>query len=218
MRRAIARRMAASKGPVPHFYAAVDVAVAAALALRRASGGSPGGGEHHSLNDIVVAAVARTLPRFPLLNASFRGDAVELHRRVRIGIAVAVEEGLVVPVLHDADRKGLDGISREARALVARAREGRLRAGETGPATFSVTNLSAYGVDEFTAIVDPPQAAILAVGAVVRRPVAVGDEVRIEPMVRFTLSVDHRVADGAVAGRFLKEFRRLLEHPEELPA
>jgi pyruvate dehydrogenase E2 component (dihydrolipoamide acetyltransferase) len=137
---------------------------------------------------------------------------------IRVGnrIAVALDEGLVVPVLHDADRKSLGEIACESRGLVSRARGGKLRPEDLGPGTFSVSNLSTYGVDEFTAIVNPPEAAILAVGAVVRRPVAAGDEVRIAPTARFTLSVDHRVADGATASRFLADFRRTLEKASAL--
>jgi pyruvate dehydrogenase E2 component (dihydrolipoamide acetyltransferase) len=173
-------------------------------------------GEKISVNDFVVAAAARMLPRFPNLNASYREGNVETHRSVNIGIAVALEDGLITPVLRDADGKTLKAIAAESRALSDRARSGKLRSDDLGSGTFTVSNLGMFEVDEFIAIINPPEAAILAVGAVTRRPVAAGDAVRIAQVMKATLSVDHRVADGAQAGQFLREFRKLLENPVNL--
>jgi pyruvate dehydrogenase E2 component (dihydrolipoamide acetyltransferase) len=168
------------------------------------------------VNDLVVAAAGRTLARFPDLNASYRDGNLETHPQVNVGIAVAVEEGLITPVLREADKKALRTIAAESRALSERARAGKLRSDDLGLATFTVSNLGMFEVDAFTAIINPPEAAILAIGAVTRRPVAVGDEVGIASILKATLAVDHRVADGAGAGRFLQEFTRLLENPVNL--
>jgi pyruvate dehydrogenase E2 component (dihydrolipoamide acetyltransferase) len=139
-----------------------------------------------------------------------------MRARINIGIAVALEEGLVSPVLHDADKKTLRTIAAESKALGERARAGRLRSEDMGPGTFTISNLGMFDVDAFLAIINPPEAAILAVGAVARRPAAVGDEIRIASLMKVTLSVDHRVADGAQAGRFLQELKKLLENPVNL--
>ena len=216
VRQATARRMVESKTTAPHFYVTIEVDMDEAMRLREQMNRIAPAGEKISVNDFVVAAAARTLARFPALNSSWRDGTVKTHSRVNIGIAVALEDGLVTPVLRDADGKPLKTVAAEARALAERGREGKLRSDDVGFGTFTVSNLGMFEVDEFIAIINPPEAAILAVGAVTRRPVAAGDAVRIAHVMKATLSVDHRVADGAQAGRFLQELRKLLENPVAL--
>jgi len=213
MRRAIARRMTESKAAAPHFYITVEINMDDAMKMREQLNGLAPEAERISVNDLVVAAAARTLARFPALNASYREGGLEMHPQVNIGIAVALEDGLIPPVLRDADRKTLKNIAAESRALAERARTNRMRSDDLGGGTFTVSNLGMFDVDEFIAIINPPEAAILAVGAVTRRPVAAAGEVRIASLMKATLSVDHRVADGAQAGRFMQEFKKLLETP-----
>lgn len=216
MRKTIARRMAESKTTAPHFYVTVEINMDDAMKMREQLNSVAPEGERISVSDMVVAAAARTLVRFPALNASYREDNLEMHPQVNIGIAVALEDGLIPPVLRDADKKPLKRIAAESRALADRARTNKLRSDDLGGGTFTVSNLGMFDVDEFIAIINPPEAAILAVGAVTRRPVAAAGEVRIASLMKTTLSVDHRVADGAQAGRFMQEFKKLLENPVTL--
>jgi len=218
MRQAIARRMAQSKATAPHFYVTVDVNMDEAMKVREQLNAVVPEEEKVSVNDLVVAAAARTLTRFRMLNASYREGGVEVHPRINVGIAVALEDGLISPVLRDADTKPLRTIAAESKALFERARAGRLRADDLGSGTFTVSNLGMFEVEQFVAIINPPEAAILAVGAVTRRPVAAGGEVRIASTVKATLSVDHRVADGAQAARFMQALKKLLENPVNLVA
>ncbi len=216
MRRTIARRMAESKAAAPHFYITVEIAMDEAMKVREQLNALAPEPERVSVNDLVVAAAARTLARFPALNASYREGSLEMHPQVNIGIAVALEDGLIPPVLRDADKKPLKRIAAESRALADRARANKLRSDDLGGGTFTVSNLGMFDVDEFIAIINPPEAAILAVGALRRRPVAMAGEVKIASVMKATLSVDHRVADGAQAGRFMQEFKKLLENPVAL--
>ncbi|MBF8258943.1 MAG: pdhC [Anaerolineales bacterium] len=213
MRKTIARRMTESKATAPHFYITVEINMDDAMKMREQLNALAPEAERVSVSDLVVAAVARTLARFPAMNASYREDNLEMHPQVNIGIAVALEDGLIPPVLRDADKKSLKRIAAESRALTERARTNKLRSDDLGGGTFTVSNLGMFDVDEFIAIINPPEAAILAVGAVTRRPVAAAGVVRIASLMKTTLSVDHRVADGAQAGRFMQEFRKLLENP-----
>ena len=216
MRRAIARRMTESKAAAPHFYIVVEINMDDAMKMREQLNALAAEQERISVNDLVVAAAARTLARFPALNASYRDGSLEMHAQVNIGIAVALEDGLIPPVLRDADRKTLKQIASESRALAERARAGRMRSDDLGGGTFTVSNLGMFDVDEFIAIINPPEAAILAVGAVTRRPVAAAGEIGIASLMKAALSVDHRVADGAQAGRFMQEIKKLLENPLSL--
>jgi len=218
MRKTIARRMTESKATAPHFYVTVEINMDDAMRMREQLNSLAPEAERISVNDLIVAAAARTLTRFPALNASYREDNLEMHSQVNIGIAVALEDGLIPPVLRDADKKTLKGIAAESRALTERARANKLRSDDLGGGTFTVSNLGTFDVDEFIAIINPPEAAILAVGAVTRRPVAAAGEIRISSIMKTTLSVDHRVSDGAQAGRFMQEFRKLLENPVNLLA
>lgn len=218
MRQTIARRMTESKTTAPHFYVTVEIDMDEAMKVREQLNRLAPEAERISVNDMIVAAAARTLARFPALNASYRDGNLEMHSRVNIGIAVAVEDGLIPTVLRDADKKTLRSIAAESRGLTERARANKLRSDDLGGGTFTVSNLGMFDVDEFIAIINPPEAAILAVGAVTRRPVAAAGEIGIAPLVKTTLSVDHRVCDGAQAGRFMQEFKKLLENPVNLLA
>ncbi|MDO8739776.1 dihydrolipoamide acetyltransferase family protein [Candidatus Deferrimicrobium sp.] len=216
MRKTIARRMTESKTMAPHFYITVEITMDDAMKMREQLNRLAPEAERISVNDLIVAAAARTLARFPALNASYREGNLEMHSQVNIGIVVALEDGLIPPVLRDADKKTLKRIAAESRALTERARTNKLRSDDLGGGTFTVSNLGMFDVDEFIAIINPPEAAILAVGAVTLRPVAAAGEVRIASLMKTTLSVDHRVADGAQAGRFMQEFKKLLENPVAL--
>jgi pyruvate dehydrogenase E2 component (dihydrolipoamide acetyltransferase) len=218
MRKTIARRMTESKATAPHFYVTVEINMDDAMRMREQLNGLAPEAERISVNDLIVAAAARTLARFPALNASYREDNLEMHSQVNIGIVVALEDGLIPPVLRDADKKNLKRIAAESRELTERARANKLRSDDLGGGTFTVSNLGMFDVDEFIAIINPPEAAILAVGAVTRRPVVAAGEIRIALLMKTTLSVDHRVADGAQAGRFMQEFKKLLENPVNLLA
>jgi pyruvate dehydrogenase E2 component (dihydrolipoamide acetyltransferase) len=166
-----------------------------------------------SVNDLVVRAVAVALAAHPEVNASFGGDAILRHKHVNVGVAVALEDGLVVPVIKDADRKSITAIGAEVKDLAARARAGRLKLDEMTGGTFSVSNLGMFGIDAFTAVINPPEAAILAVGATVDEPVVVDGQVQVRPRTRLTLTVDHRVLDGAAAAAFLRDLTNLLTEP-----
>jgi len=218
MRKTIARRMTESKATAPHFYVTVEINMDEAMRVREQLNALAQEAERISVTDLVVAAAARTLARFPVMNASYRGDNLEMHSQVNIGIAVALEDGLIPTVLRDADKKPLKRIAAESRALAERARTNKLRTDDLGGGTFTVSNLGMFDVDEFIAIINPPEAAILAVGAVTRRPFAAAGEIRIASLMKTTLSVDHRAADGAQAGRFMQEFKKLLENPVNLLA
>jgi pyruvate dehydrogenase E2 component (dihydrolipoamide acetyltransferase) len=216
MRKAIARRMAESKAKAPHFYLTADIHMEEAMKMREQLNRDASDSDKISVNDLIVAAAARTLAQFPEMNATYRDDGIEKHSRIDIGIAVALPDGLIPPVMRNADRKSLREIAAGSRELGERARAGRLRAEDLGSGTFTISNLGMFDVEEFIAIINPPEAAILAVGAVTPRPIAAGGEVRIARMMKATLSVDHRVADGAQAARFLQELKKLLENPVNL--
>jgi len=216
MRRAIARRMAEAKPGAPHFYLTVDIDMGRALALRAQLVEEMG--EKISVNDLVLRAAALALVRRPEVNASFAGESVKRHGSVHLGFAVAVDDGLLTPVIRDAQSKSLLQIAREARALSERARARKLKPDEYQGGTFTISNLGMFGVREFSAIINPGEAAILAVGAVEKRPVVAGDELKIGQVMSATLSGDHRVIDGALGAQLLKEFRALLEQPLRLLA
>jgi len=214
MRRVIAKRLSESLYTAPHFYVSVEIAMDAAAALREEIREVED--VKVSYNDMVVKACAKALTRFPVVNASWTGDAIQTHAEVHVGIAVSLPDGLITPVVRDADRKSIVEIAREIKDLAARARERKLRPEEFSGSTFTVSNLGMFDVSEFTAIINPPESAILAVGAVRKQPVVVDDELTIGQRMKLTLSSDHRVVDGALAAQFLAEVRRLLEHPLSL--
>jgi pyruvate dehydrogenase E2 component (dihydrolipoamide acetyltransferase) len=212
LRRTIARRLAESIGPIPTFYLTAEYDVERVAEMRTAMAAM--GAEYKvSFNDIVLKAVATALTQHPAVNAHWLGDAIRYHARVHLGMAVAVDDGLITPVIFDADQKGLRQIATESRELAARARARKLTPPEYTGSTFSVSNLGMFGIDQFTAIINPPEAAILAIGTVEAKPVAVGQTVAIRQRMRVTLSCDHRVIDGATGAKFLKTLRNLIENP-----
>jgi pyruvate dehydrogenase E2 component (dihydrolipoamide acetyltransferase) len=225
MRKTIARRLAESKATVPHFYLSIDVDAAALVALRErinaelasSEGKSNGGAESQplkvSLNDLLIKACAVGLVRVPECNASFTPEAILVHRRVDISVAVAIPDGLVTPVLRRADQKSVVAIAREVRELASRARARKLKPEEMQDGTFSISNLGMFGIDDFAAVINPPEGAILAVGQVRDVPVVQDGAVVPGKRLAMTLSCDHRVVDGAVGAAFLAELRRLIEHP-----
>jgi pyruvate dehydrogenase E2 component (dihydrolipoamide acetyltransferase) len=215
MRAAIARRMPLSKAPVPHFYVTSEVAVDRAWELREqlnALEGQP----KISVNDFVIRACALALLKHPGVNASLQGDAIRIYHRAHIGIAVALDDGLITPVLRDCHAKPLAQIAVESRDLAERARNRKLRAPELSGATFSISNLGMFDVAEFSAIINPPEGAILAVGSVRRVPVVDAAGLGVGRRMMLTISCDHRVMDGAMGARFLQDVKRLLEEPLRL--
>jgi len=211
MRRAIARRLTESKATVPHFYMTAECVVDGLLELRARVNETAAA--KVSVNDFVVAAAAAAFADVPEANVTWSDDGLIAHRNVDISIAVATEAGLVTPVLRDVGSRKLSAIAREARDLAERARDRRLKQPELEGGVFSVSNLGMYGTLEFSAIINPPQSGILAVGAAKQQPVAVDGELRVATVMRCTLSVDHRAIDGALAARWLAAFTTRLEHP-----
>ncbi len=211
MRKTIAKRLVESKFSAPHFYLSMDVDMGPAVALKEQL--ERGQNLKVSLNDLVLKACAISLSRFPQVNASWGGDKIVTHAAVHVGVAVAVPDGLITPVVRDADRKPVLEISREVKDLAGRARDRKLRPDEYVGSTFTISNLGMYGVSQFTAIINPPESAILAVGTVRKEPVVADDAIRIGHRMTVTLSCDHRVVDGALGAQFLGEVRRLLENP-----
>lgn len=167
-----------------------------------------------SVNDCILYATARALQRFPALNSSFVGDAITVHEAIHLGMAVALDDGLVVPVIHDADRCSLPDLTARTRELVERAQHKKLLPRDYEDGTFTVSNLGVFGVDSFTAIINPPQCAILAVGRIAPRVVADDGMYAIKPLLTATLSADHRIVDGALAARFLQQIKETLERGE----
>lgn len=219
MRKTIARRLSESKQQVPHFYLTIDCLLDELHELRErlnAKGERAEPRYRLSVNDFVAFAAARALRRVPEVNASWSDEAVLQYRDVDICVAVATSGGLVTPVVREADRKGLAALSGEIRELAHRARDGKLAPADYLGGGFTISNLGMYGVREFAAIVNPPQAAILAVGVVEKRPVVRDDQLAVGNLMTLTLSADHRVVDGAVGARFLAELKVLLEDPLEL--
>jgi pyruvate dehydrogenase E2 component (dihydrolipoamide acetyltransferase) len=215
IRAAIARRMPLSKAPVPHFYVTSEVAMDRAWELREqlnALEGQP----KISVNDFVIRASALALLKHPGVNASLQGDAIRVYHRAHIGIAVALDDGLITPVLRDCHAKPLAQIAVEARDLAERARNRKLRAPELSGATFSISNLGMFDVAEFSAIINPPEGAILAVGSVRRVPVVDETGLGVGRRMMLTISCDHRVMDGAMGARFLQDVKHLLEEPLRL--
>ena len=218
MRLAIARLTSHSKSEIPHFYMAIEVSADPALALRsEVNPKLQSQNVRLSVNDMVVKACALALQKYPTLNASFAGDSLLFHPSINIGVVVDMDnEGIMVPALLECQDKTIMELSTAGRDLVRRAKENALRPEELTSATFSISNLGSLGVYTFAAVVHPPNAAILAVGAIRKEPVVRGDDIVVGQVMNLTLSVDHRVEDGVTAARFLGELKRLLERPHEL--
>jgi pyruvate dehydrogenase E2 component (dihydrolipoamide acetyltransferase) len=204
--------MAQSKAPVPHFYITTEIAMERAVGLREELQALPGAPKL-TFTDLIVRACALTLVKHPGVNASLQGQAIRRYRAVHIGIAVALDDGLITPVLRDCEQKGLFQLAAESRDLVDRTRGRKLKAQELSGATFSVSNLGMFPVDEFSAIINPPEGAILAVAAILDKPVVVNGQLAVGQRMRVTLSCDHRVMDGAMGARFLADLKALLEAP-----
>jgi pyruvate dehydrogenase E2 component (dihydrolipoamide acetyltransferase) len=218
VRKIIGTRLAASKFTAPHLYFTQKVDMLALLELREKVNASLG--RKASVTDFIVKAVTACLVKFPDVNASLVGEEIELYESVNVGVAVAAPNGLIVPVLRDCEKKGLARIAEEASELVDRARNGKLRPDEYRDGTFTVSNLGMFGIENFTAIINPPESAILAVSATKDEVIAADDgnggkTVAIRPMMNITLTVDHRIIDGLLAARFVTEVKRILENPIE---
>ncbi|OIO69870.1 MAG: pyruvate dehydrogenase complex dihydrolipoamide acetyltransferase [Zetaproteobacteria bacterium CG_4_9_14_3_um_filter_49_83] len=213
MRKAIARRLTESKQQVPHFYLSMDVAMDRLMDLRVQLNDSADGAFKLSINDFIIKAVARALVAVPAANASWTNAHTLQHKHAHVSVAVAIEGGLITPVIRFAEQKGIVEISNEVKELATRARKGELKPAEYSGGTFSISNLGMYGVKQFQAIVNPPEGAILAVGGTEERAVAENGQIVVKQMMTLTLSCDHRVVDGAVGAEYLAALKKNLECP-----
>ncbi|MGB5813194.1 MAG: dihydrolipoamide acetyltransferase family protein, partial [Polyangiales bacterium] len=214
MRRTIARRLTESKQTVPHYYLTIDTDIGPLSDARKAMNAVlEADGKKVSLNDLIIKAAAVALRRVPEVNASWVGKEIHYHQVVDISVAVSVDEGLMTPVIRDADRKGIAQIGAEIKELAARARDRKLSLEEMTNGTFSISNLGMFGIEEFSAVINPPEAAILAVGTIREEPVVAGGAIVIGRRMRFTMSCDHRVVDGAVGARYMAAFKSIVEAP-----
>lgn len=219
IRKTIARRLTESIGPVPHFFLTIDVDMTRVMdARKRVNALLEDRGQKASINDFVVKATAAALAEHPDCNAWWQGDSIRQFNSVHMGIAVAVPDGLITPVIRDAQAKGIGQIGAEIREMAGRAQEKKLKPEEYTGSTFSISNLGMFGIEEFTAVINPPEAGIIAVGGVEQRPVAVDGSVVVQPRMKITMSCDHRVIDGAAGARFLATLKRFLEEPAAILA
>jgi pyruvate dehydrogenase E2 component (dihydrolipoamide acetyltransferase) len=212
MRQTIARRLVTSIGPVPHFFLTTEIEMDRVVEMRR-SINELDAEIKISINDVIIKIAAAALIQHPQVNASFQDRNIRYYEHADIGVAVAIEDGLITPIVRAADQKSLSQIAGEVRELAERARSRKLMPEEYTGATFSISNLGMLGIDEFTAVINPPEAAILAIGAVTPKPVVRDGQVVVRQMMRVTMSCDHRVIDGATGARFLQTFKRILENP-----
>jgi len=212
MRRTIAKRLVTSLGPVPHFFLTTEIEMDRAAEMRK-NINELDAELKISVNDIIIKVAAAALMQHPQVNASFQDKVVRYYEHADVGVAVAIEEGLITPIVRAADQKSLGAIATEVRDLAERARNRKLKPEEYLGASFSVSNLGMFGIDEFTAIINPPEAAILAVGAMTPKPVVRNNEIVIRQIMRVTMSCDHRVVDGATGAKFLQTFKKILENP-----
>jgi pyruvate dehydrogenase E2 component (dihydrolipoamide acetyltransferase) len=212
IRKTIAKRLSESIGPIPTFYLTAEFDLSRVSEMRAAMA-EMGDEFKVSVNDIVLKAVATALAQHPEVNAHWLGDRIRFHNRVHLGMAVATNDGLIVPVIFDADRKRMSEISAEARELAKRARDRKLKPEEYSGSTFSVSNLGMFGIDQFTAIINPPEVGILAIGAAEDKVVVEDGQFVVRKHMRVTMSCDHRVVDGAVGAEFLRTLRRMIENP-----
>jgi pyruvate dehydrogenase E2 component (dihydrolipoamide acetyltransferase) len=213
MRATVARRTQASKQTVPHYYLGIDIDMTEVMAMRSALNKALGDRGRISVNDIIVMATAKTLAQHPKFNAFWAEDHIERHTQVNVGIAVALDDGLVAPAVLDTANKGLEQISIEARDVAARARSGSLKPDEYTAATFNVSNVGGFGIDSILAIITQPQVGVLGIGAVKETPVVREGQIVIRQIMNVTLSADHRATDGADGARFLQTLRKILESP-----
>ncbi len=213
MRRTIASRLAASIGPIPTFYLTVEIEMDETLALRKQINASVKESEKVSVNDIVVKVAAMASVKHPFVNSSYQDKTIRFYEDADVGVAVAIDEGLITPIVRGANRKGIGQISREIKEMAARAREKKLQPEEYTGATFSISNLGMFGIEQFTAILNPPEAAIFAVGSAAPKAVVRDGEIVIRSVMNVTMSCDHRVIDGATGAKFLQTFKQMLENP-----
>jgi len=212
MRRTIARRLVTSIGPVPHFFLTTEIEMDRAAEMRKGINALDPDLKI-SVNDIIIKVVANALVQHPGVNASFQDKFIRHYEHADVGVAVAIEDGLITPVIRAADQKSLSQIATEVRELAERARNRKLKPEEYTGATFSISNLGMFGIDEFTAVINPPEGGILAVGAMTAKPVVRDNEIVIRQMMRVTMSCDHRVIDGATGAKFLQTVKKILENP-----
>ncbi|MDQ3800102.1 MAG: pyruvate dehydrogenase complex dihydrolipoamide acetyltransferase [Acidobacteriota bacterium] len=213
MRQVIAQRLAQSIGPIPTFYLTVEIEMDAALEFRKQINASVKEDEKVSVNDVIVKVAAQALLKHPFVNSSYQDKTIRFYEDADIGVAVAIEDGLITPVVRGANRKGVTEISKEIKEMAARAREKKLQPEEYTGATFSISNLGMFGIKEFTAIINPPEAAIIAVGAAAPTVVVRNGEIVTRNIMNVTMSCDHRVIDGATGAKFLQTFKQMLENP-----
>jgi pyruvate dehydrogenase E2 component (dihydrolipoamide acetyltransferase) len=214
MRRTIAKRLAESTGPIPHFYLTVDYDVTHLMSLRQQMNEIEG--LKLSVNDFIIRAAALALLHHPNVNASWGDEAITQHGEVHIGVAVSTPEGLITPVVRNADQRSVTDIAAEVRALAEKAKNRKLRPDEYQGSTFTISNLGAWGIEEFTAIINPPNVAILAIGAATSQPVVIDRQVVIRDRMKVTMSCDHRVVDGAAGAEYLRTLRQYVEQPVRL--
>jgi len=212
IRRTIARRLVTSIGPVPHFFLTSEIEMDRAVEMRRGINALDPDLKI-SINDIIIKVVASALIQHPAVNASFQDKFIRYYEHADVGVAVAIEDGLITPVIRSADQKSLSQIAGEVRELAERARSRKLKPEEYTGATFSVSNLGMFGIDEFTAVINPPEGGILAIGAVTPKPVVRDNEIVVRQIMRVTMSCDHRVIDGATGAKFLQTVKKILENP-----
>ena len=212
IRKVIAKRLVTSLGPVPHFFLTTEIEMDRAAEMRKGINALDPDLKI-SINDIIIKVTAAALIQHPEVNASFQEKFIRHYEHADIGVAVAIEDGLITPVVRSADQKSLSEIAGEVRELAERARSRKLKPEEYTGASFSISNLGMFGIDEFTAVINPPEGAILAVGAMSPKPVVRDNEIVIRQMMRVTMSCDHRVIDGATGAKFLQTFKKILENP-----
>jgi pyruvate dehydrogenase E2 component (dihydrolipoamide acetyltransferase) len=212
MRRVIAQRLSESIGPIPTFYLTVEIEMDNALEFRKQINASIAP-EKVSVNDVIVKVAAMASLKHPFVNSSYQEDKIRFYEDADVGVAVAIDEGLITPVIRGANRKGIAEISREVREMAERAREKKLQPEEYTGATFSISNLGMFGIEQFTAIINPPEAAIFAVGSAAPKAVVRDGEIVVRNIMNVTMSCDHRVIDGATGAKFLQTFKQMLENP-----
>jgi pyruvate dehydrogenase E2 component (dihydrolipoamide acetyltransferase) len=212
IRKTIAKRLVTSLGPIPHFFLTTEIEMDRAAEMRRGINALDPDLKI-SINDIIIKVAATALIQHPQVNASFQDKFIRYYERADVGVAVAIEDGLITPVIRAADQKSLSDIASEVRELAERARSRKLKPEEYTGASFSISNLGMFGIDEFTAVINPPEGAILAIGAMTPKPVVRDNEVVVRQIMRVTMSCDHRVVDGATGAKFLQTFKKILENP-----
>jgi pyruvate dehydrogenase E2 component (dihydrolipoamide acetyltransferase) len=213
MRRIIASRLATSIGPVPTFYLTVEIEMDKALEFRKQINENLKEEEKVSVNDIIVKVAAMASLKHPFVNSSYQDKTIRFYENADVGVAVAIDEGLITPIVRGANRKTITEISREIKEMAGRAREKKLQPEEYNGATFSISNLGMFGIEQFTAIINPPEAAIFAIGSAAPKAVVRNGEIVVRNVMNVTMSCDHRVIDGATGAKFLQTFKQMLENP-----